>query len=579
LRNVAEVGGVICAKVRNIFGSAHRPLNPRALTGGEVKRQSHDFEGKEEVGEDNGGIDFEDLGSFNGDPGRDLRPLTDVDQGVILADGAVFRHVASRLAHEPDWGAFGGLGLGGTNKERVWGGHESSNLASSTRTVSESNRVSRFALAELADRSRSESSQLTKANPARRYRIMGVSPVQEPTVMKHAAERLRSSILFFLLIAVLVLSGCGNKEQVQGAGGSGGRPPAPVVVASVEQRDIPVQLQAIGNVEAYQTVQIRSQVNGQIQKIFFKEGEDVREGQPLFQLDKRPFQADLEKAIGQMKHDQAQAENSRIQAERYSGLEKHGIVSHEQAEQLRAQAKADASAVEADKAAVEAARVQLQYTDIIAPISARAGNLMINLGNLVKANDTPYLVQLNQVTPIYVTFSVPEANLDRVRHRFSSGQLKVLAFPKGQADAPAEGRLTFIDNGVDTTTGMFKLKGTFQNRDRRLWPGEFVDVALVLSTQKNAVVVPTKAIQTGQQGEYAYVVRSDSTAESRPVKTAGTYQNLTLIADGLKPGERVIVNGQLRVAPNAKVMVQGDLPLPGPQTSTAAPAGPAGGGL
>ena len=175
-------------------------------------------------------------------------------------------------------------------------------------------------------------------------------------------------------------------------------------MASVEQRDIPIQIKAIGNVEAYQTVQIRSQVNGQIQKIFFKEGEDVREGQQLFQLDKRPLQADLEKAIGQMKHDQAQAENSRIQADRYSGLEKAGIVSHEQAGQLIAQAKADSSAVDADKATIDAARVQLQYTDIIAPINARAGTLMINLGNLVKANDTPYLVQLNQVTPIYVTF-------------------------------------------------------------------------------------------------------------------------------------------------------------------------------
>ncbi len=392
--------------------------------------------------------------------------------------------------------------------------------------------------------------------------------------MKRAIERLRSSILFFPLTAVLFLSSCGTKDAAPIAGGSGGRPPAPVVVASVERRDIPVQIQAIGNVEAYQTVQIRSQVNGQIQKIFFKEGEDVREGQPLFQLDKRPFQADLEKAINQMKHDQAQAENSKMQADRYSGLEKQGIVSHEQAEQLRAQAKADASAVDADRAAADAARVQLQYTDIVAPINARTGALMINLGNLVKANDTPYLLQLNQVTPIYVTFSVPEANLDRVRHRFSSGQLKVLAYPKGQSDNPAEGRLTFIDNGVDITTGMFKLKATFQNKDRRLWPGEFVDVALVLSTQKDAVVVPTKAIQSGQQGEYVYVVRTDSTAESRPVKTAGAYQNLTLISDGLKVGERVIVNGQLRVSPNAKVMVQDTLP----RTPTAA-GGPVGGGL
>lgn len=394
--------------------------------------------------------------------------------------------------------------------------------------------------------------------------------------MKHAVEQLRSPIFFVSMAAVFFISGCENKQQSQAAGGAG-RPPAPVVVASVEQRDIPVQITAIGNVEAYQTVQIRSQVNGQIQKVFFREGEDVRQGRLLFQLDKRPFQADLEKATGQMKHDVAQAENSGIQAERYSGLEKQGIVSHEQAEQVRAQAKADASAVEADKAAVEAARVQLQYTDIAAPIDARAGVLMINLGNLVKANDTPYLVQLNQVDPIYVTFSVPEAHLDQVRRYFSSGQLKVLVYLKGQPANPAVGRLTFIDNGVDTTTGMLKLKATFENKDRRLWPGEFVDVALVLSTQKNATVVPTKAIQTGQQGEYVYVVRDDSTAESRPVKTAGAYQNLTLVSDGLRTGERVIVNGQLRVAPNAKVTVQGT--LPGAQTGATTPSRPAGGGL
>ena len=257
--------------------------------------------------------------------------------------------------------------------------------------------------------------------------------------MKHAFEPRQLPHLFLPLLALLVVSGCTSKQQAQAAGSSGGRPPAPVVVASVEQLDIPVQIKAIGNVEAYQTVQIRSQVNGQIEKIFFKEGEDVRQGQLLFQLDKRPFQADLEKAIGQMKHDQAQAENSRMQAERYTGLEKEGIVSHEQAGQLSAQAKADASAVEADKAAVDAARVQLQYTDIVAPISARTGALMINVGNLVKANDTPFLVQLNQVTPIYVTFSVPETNLDRVRQGFSAGQLKVLAFSKGQSDNPAEG--------------------------------------------------------------------------------------------------------------------------------------------
>jgi multidrug efflux system membrane fusion protein len=395
--------------------------------------------------------------------------------------------------------------------------------------------------------------------------------------MNRAVTLLRSLNFSVSVVLILFLVGCADKEAPRPAGTAAGRPPAPVVVTGVERRDIPVQIKAIGNVEAYQTVQVRSQVNGQIEKIFFKEGQDVHKGQLLFQLDKRPFQADLEKTIGQMKHDQATAENSRIQAERYSGLEKQGIVSHEQAEQFRAQAKADASAVEADKAAVDAARVQLQYTDIAAPINARTGALLINLGNLVKANDTPYLVQLNQVSPVYVTFFVPEVHLDEVRSYFASTQLKVLAYSKRQTTNPAVGRLTFIDNGVDTTTGTFRLKGTFENKDRRLWPGEFVDVALELSIQKNAIVVPTKAVQIGQQGEYVYVVRTDDTAESRLVKTGGTYQNLTLVSDGLKPGERVIVDGQLRVAPNAKVVVQSTLPTS--QDHAAAAASPAGGSL
>jgi len=365
-------------------------------------------------------------------------------------------------------------------------------------------------------------------------------------------------ILIAVCVVVLIFTtGCGDKSQSAAAAG---RAPAPVVVSSVEQRDIPLQISGIGNVEAYQTVQIRSQVNGQIEKIFFKEGDDVRKGQKLFELDKRPFQAELEKSMAQTKHDEAQAENSRIQQERYNGLEQAGIVSHEQAGQLTAQAKADASGVDADKASADAARVQLQYTDIYAPIDARAGALMINLGNLVKANDTPFLVQLNQITPIYVTFFVPESNLARVRDRFAAGQLKVLAYPKGQPDSPAEGRLTFIDNGVDTTTGMFKLKATFDNKDRKLWPGQFVDVALELSTQKNAIIVPTRAIQTGQKGEYVYVVDANSTAEMRPIKTQGTYKNMTVIADGLNAGEKVIVNGQLRVAPKGKVVVQNAAP-------------------
>ncbi len=369
--------------------------------------------------------------------------------------------------------------------------------------------------------------------------------------MNMAAQRLRLFGVFALLFWVGLVGACRRNQT----GVATERPPAPVIVAVAEQRDVPDQIRAIGNVEPLQIVQVRSQVSGQIERIFFKEGDDVTKGQPLFELDKRPFVADLEKAIGQLQRDQAQAENSRVQAGRYTDLERQGIISHEQAEQFRAQAKADAAAVDSDRAAVAAARLQLQYTEIKSPLDARAGALLINVGNLVKANDTPYLVQLNQVAPIYVTFSVPEEKLSQLRQRFASGELRVSASRKGQPE-PSEGRLTFVDNGVDTSTGMFKLKATFENRDKRLWPGEFVDVALVLSIKKDVLVVPTKAVQSGQQGDYVYVVTENSTAEPRAVKVAGTDQDVTLISAGVRPGERVITDGQLRVAPNAKVAVQ-----------------------
>ena len=378
-----------------------------------------------------------------------------------------------------------------------------------------------------------------------------------------------------VLVGALLFTACNSTRSQTPPGAQ--RPPAPVVVATSEERDVPIQVSAIGNVEAFQMVQIRSQVNGQVDQILFKEGEDVRKGQLLVRLDRRPFQADLEKALSQQKHDEAQAENSRLQADRYSALEKQGVVSHEQADQVRTQAKADASAVEADRATVQASRVQLQYTDISAPMDSRAGAVLINVGNLVKANDTPYLVQLNQVSPIYVTFSVPEAVLDQVRQFFSKRRLTVLAYPKGQTN-PVEGYLSFIDNGVDMTTGTVKLKATFANKDRRLWPGQFVDTVLQLSVQKNAVVIQTKAVQSGQQGDYVYVVTAQDTAESRPVKTAGTYQDLTVISNGLKAGERVIVGGHLRVAPDAKVVI-----VQGPKSGAKADATPSakanGGGL
>jgi multidrug efflux system membrane fusion protein len=367
-----------------------------------------------------------------------------------------------------------------------------------------------------------------------------------------------------VFLSLCALSGCANKQALQAASPSAvsgaGRPPAPVVVSTVEQRNVPVQITAIGNVEAYQTVQIRSQVNGQIETIHFKEGQDVRQGQLLYSLDKRLFQAALEQAQGNLKRDEAQAANAKLQAARYTDLENQGVISHEQADLQRTQASSNSAAVYADQAAVDAAKVQLQYTDIYAPIDARAGALMMNVGNLVKANDTPFLVQLNQIAPIYVTFTIPEARLSEVRQFVAAKRLKVIAYPKGQNSNNAEGLLTFIDNGVDPQTATIKLKATFQNKDRRLWPGEFVNVVLNLSTLNNAITVPTKAVQSGQQGDYVYVVSKDGTATPHQVTTVGTYQNLTIVKSGLNPGDTVIVDGQLRVAPNGKVVVQGSLP-------------------
>jgi multidrug efflux system membrane fusion protein len=367
-----------------------------------------------------------------------------------------------------------------------------------------------------------------------------------------------------VFLSLCALSGCANKQALQAASPSGvsgaGRPPAPVVVSTVEQRNVPVQITAIGNVEAYQTVQIRSQVNGQIETIHFKEGQDVRQGQLLYSLDKRPFQAALEQAQGNLKRDEAQAANAKLQAARYTDLENQGVISHEQADLQRTQSSSNSAVVYADQAAVDAAKVQLQYTDIYAPIDARAGALMMNVGNLVKANDTPFLVQLNQIAPIYVTFTIPEARLSEVRQFVAAKRLKVIAYPKGQNSNNAEGLLTFIDNGVDPQTATIKLKATFQNKDRRLWPGEFVNVVLNLSTLNNAVTVPTKAVQSGQQGDYVYVVSKDGTATPHQITTVSTYQNLTIVKSGLNPGDTVIVDGQLRVAPNGKVVVQSSLP-------------------
>ena len=360
---------------------------------------------------------------------------------------------------------------------------------------------------------------------------------------------------FFLtsLAALLLLAaGCSNKEAVQAAKPMAA---APVRVATVASRTMPVELQAIGNVEAISTVSIKAQISGQLLRVHFKEGDFVKKGQLLFTIDRAPFEAALRQAEGTLAKDEAQALNSKLDAERYQGLGKQGVVSKQQVDAAAAAANAMAATVAADKAAVETAKINLEYTSIYSPINGRTGSVGVKEGNLVKANDVPILVTINQIEPIYVSFSIPEQQLSELKQYSNTKSLKVDAAPQGSTQH-FQGRLTFIDNSVDLTTGTIKLKATFDNAAHALWPGQFADVNLTLKSQPNAIVVPTAALQTSQSGTYVYVVEQDLTAKQQPVKVGWNVGEDTVIAPGLQPGQRVVTDGQLRLTPGAKVDIK-----------------------
>mgnify|MGYP000871681341 CR=1 FL=1 len=380
-------------------------------------------------------------------------------------------------------------------------------------------------------------------------------------------------------LLTLLVSGCGGDQN--SADRKKGPPAPPVVVAPVRQEAVPLEVRAIGNVEAYSTVEIRSQVSGQLARVAFSEGQDVTRGQLLFQIDPRTYeqkvqqaQADLanrraalDQAQANYERDVATARNARSQADRYATLAARGIIAREQNEQYQTQATAAEKAAAASKASIESARaavqgaeaalgdarLQLSYTTIKAPISGRTGNLARKAGNLVTANND-VLVTINQITPVYVTFSIPEQSLNELRRYSSAGKLPVHAAPQQGGAGPAEGVLDFLDNRVDTATGTILLKARFPNNDRRLWPGEFANVSLRLAAP-TAIVVPTAAVKSAQQGNYVFVVKPDNTAEQRTVQMTRAWQDLTVIQSGVAPGEQVIVEGQLRVRPGSKVRV------------------------
>lgn len=380
---------------------------------------------------------------------------------------------------------------------------------------------------------------------------------------------------------VLPLAACGgNSSAAPGRRGGADGGAVPVVTAKVSQKDVPVDLAAIGNVEAFSTVTIQSQVTGTLMQVHFQEGDYVKKGQRLFTIDPRPFDAALAQAQANLtrvraglaqseaalNRDGAQADYAQLQAERNAELARQGIVSKDIAQQTQAGADAAKATVAASKAAVESsraelaaqqamvdnARLQLAYTSILSPIDGRSGNLAAKAGNLVTANGTQ-LTTLQQTQPTYVTFAVPAIHLGTIKKHLTADPLSVTAIPQDGSTEPASGKLTFLDNAVDASTDTIRLKATFTNDDRRLWPGQFVRVNLRLTTLANALVVPTIAVQTGQDGQYVFVVKPDSTVEQRPITSGERLQADTVVRTGLTNGETVVTEGQLRLEAGTKI--------------------------
>lgn len=330
-------------------------------------------------------------------------------------------------------------------------------------------------------------------------------------------------------------------------------PAVPVTSAPVVLKTEPVRLYAIGNVEPYTTVALKALVDGQIVSVPFKEGDEVRQGAVLFEIDPRPFAASLRQAQANLAKDKALLDRAIEQEKRYRDLLDKNFISPDAYEQVRTNAETAAATVSADQAAIESAKLSLAYCTIRAPVTGYAGRIQIQRGNLVKANDTNPLVTINQVVPIYVSFSVPEQSLADIRKYQADGELRVQTRLAAATHAPVAGRLSFIDNSADTTTGTIKLKAEFPNTDKTLWPGQFVNVVLTLYEQKDAVVAPSAAVQEGPNGQYVFVIKPDQTIELRDIKVARADGEDTIITSGLKPGEQVVTVGQLRLAPGVRV--------------------------
>jgi multidrug efflux system membrane fusion protein len=410
------------------------------------------------------------------------------------------------------------------------------------------------------------------------------------------------SLLGLVIVILLLWHFFGDKSNK--AANRPLREVVPVEMAAATQMDVPIQIKSIGNIEPLSTIAVRSQIEGTLQSVRFTPGQEVKKGDLLFVIDPRPLQAALSQAVANLAkamaavsqgknvvaRDQATATNSRTIVKRDAQLIEGGVISREEYDNAVAKAQADEATVRADQSSVstlEAAaqaeqanvtnsRVQLSYTSIRAPLSGKTGNLVTTAGNLIRANDTTPMVTITEAAPVYVTFSVPEQDLLRIRQYANSGDFKTeVSIPGDEANAPQQGKLSLVDNTVDTTTGTIRLKATLENNDRKLYPGLFVNVVLTLGLQREAVVIPSQAVQIGQDNSYVYVVKPDMTAEVRNVKTGTSFNNMTVIEEGIKQGEQVVTDGQLKLVPGGTVQPKNAQPKSGQQRA-GTPSGPAG---
>lgn len=380
-------------------------------------------------------------------------------------------------------------------------------------------------------------------------------------------ERSRASRALLLFAAALLFTvGCGQKPgdgsgSAGGTGkgskgGKGGGAAAPVIIAQAQQKKVPLVIDAIGVVEPLKTTAVRSQVNGTLMKIAIKEGQDVREGDLLFEVDPRPFQNALQTSAADLQKVRVQLETARAQLGRYRTLSTEQMISKEQFQKIQDDVRANEAELLAAESRVANAKLQLEYCSIRAPLAGRTGHIDIHEGDLVRTSDPNPLVTINQISPIYVTFGVPQQHLAAVTRYQAERSLAVRAVPPGAVENQIQsGELSFIDNAVDSTTGTIRLKGTFSNSGRQLWPGQFVDVTVTLA-EPDVLTVPTSAVQASQRGQHVYVISADRIAELRPVVIERTHGNDAVVAKGLYAGETVVIDGQLRVVPGRAVEIK-----------------------